>query len=348
MNFTPNLEQFAADSFVFRNAFTRHGGTELAMPSIWAGAAVVRRVAAPAFARMKRIEKLVDADGYRMAINEHTIEDYLSPATPATMIDPDVPNVDTDFCANLTGAETYLDASAADARPVFGLFRPMNIHILNTMRGGQRSLDHDYPGFYAPYASRVRRLDGCFGAFISYLKQRGRYDNSIVIVTADHGDSLGEGGNWGHAVWLFPEIVRIPLIIHVPPAIEADGHDRLGARRVHDRHRADALRAAGAPDRRSRPAVRRAAVRSRGPAARVAAPRLVPAHVQLRGHLRPAAAQRASAVCVGCQRMAGIRVRSDRQLIAARVVVDDDLRRVNQRLIRERIADQARFYHVSR
>ena len=43
-----------------------------------------------------------------------------------------------DFCSNLTGVEQYLDASASDVRPVFGIFRPMNIHILNTMRGGQR------------------------------------------------------------------------------------------------------------------------------------------------------------------------------------------------------------------
>ena len=38
--FTPGIEQFAADSFVFRNAFTRYGGTWLAMPSIWVGGQV--------------------------------------------------------------------------------------------------------------------------------------------------------------------------------------------------------------------------------------------------------------------------------------------------------------------
>jgi sulfatase-like protein len=38
------------------------------------------------------------------------------------------------------------------------------------------------------------------------------------VITSDHGDSLGEGNNWGHAFWLFPEDVRIPLIVRVPPA----------------------------------------------------------------------------------------------------------------------------------
>jgi arylsulfatase A-like enzyme len=42
------------------------------------------------------------------------------------------------------------------------------------------------------------------------------YDDSIVVITSDHGDSLGEQGRWGHAYTLFPEIVRIPLIVHLP------------------------------------------------------------------------------------------------------------------------------------
>ena len=48
-------------------------------------------------------------------------------------------------------------------------------------------------------------------------KQRGLYDDSVVIVTADHGDSLGEDGRMGHAYTLYPEIVRIPLLVHLRP-----------------------------------------------------------------------------------------------------------------------------------
>jgi arylsulfatase A-like enzyme len=38
------------------------------------------------------------------------------------------------------------------------------------------------------------------------------------FLTADHGDSLGEQGRWGHAYTIFPEILRIPLIVHLPKA----------------------------------------------------------------------------------------------------------------------------------
>jgi len=37
-----------------------------------------------------------------------------------------------------------------------------------------------------------------------------------VVLTADHGDSLGEEGRWGHAYTIFPEILQIPLIMHLP------------------------------------------------------------------------------------------------------------------------------------
>ncbi len=41
----------------------------------------------------------------------------------------------------------------------------------------------------------------------------------MVIVTSDHGESLGEDGRWGHAYLLDPEVVRIPLIVHLPKAL---------------------------------------------------------------------------------------------------------------------------------
>ena len=219
VSFTPQIEAFAAGNFVFRNAFTRHGATELSIPSIWAGAPMVRRARGQAFHRINALEKLVNADGYRIAINDFTVAEHLRATTPVTTIDAGVPSVQTDLCQNLDSLRTYQDGSAADERPLFAFLAPMNVHILNTRRGGQTSLDGDYSGFYAPYASRVKRLDACFGEFLSYLRGSGRYDNSIIVLTSDHGDSLGEDGYWGHATWLFPESVRLPLIVKIPEAL---------------------------------------------------------------------------------------------------------------------------------
>ena len=67
----------------------------------------------------------------------------------------------------------------------------------------------------------MKRIDAAFGNFVEYLKARGLYDHSIIVLTADHGDSLGEGGRWGHAYTIYPEIVRVPLLIRVPDELRA-------------------------------------------------------------------------------------------------------------------------------
>ena len=51
----------------------------------------------------------------------------------------------------------------------------------------------------------MRRLDGCFGAFVDDLKASGLYDDSLIVLTSDHGDSLGEQGRMGHAYTVFPK-----------------------------------------------------------------------------------------------------------------------------------------------
>jgi len=219
VTFTPNIEAFSHGSFVFRNAFTRHGATQLAAPSIWAGAPVVRGVLAPGFERLNAIEAFVNAEGYRIAINDFTVASYLRATTSSTFLDPGIPSVDTDLCRNLDSLVAYLDGSGSDSRPVFAYLSPMNLHILRTRGGGGRDSAGDSPGFYPPYVSALRRIDACFGKFVSALKTRDRYDNSIIVLTGDHGDSLGENGYWGHATWLFPEVVRLPLVVHVPDSL---------------------------------------------------------------------------------------------------------------------------------
>jgi hypothetical protein len=93
------------------------------------------------------------------------------------------------------------------------------VHIINTLVAtGHEGV---YPGFYAPYASRLERLDACFGDFIAQLKVEGLFDNSVIILSADHGDSLGEEGRWGHRTYLVPEVVRIPLIVQLPRALQS-------------------------------------------------------------------------------------------------------------------------------
>jgi arylsulfatase A-like enzyme len=216
VTFTPQLAAFAAESFVFERAFSRYGGTGLAVPSIWSGALVLHKQYVTPFAPMNALAKLLDAGGYRRVVTFDHITDELFGFTPeTTMLDRNVPEMLHTFCGTLDGMKDDLQRNAGDRRPVFAHTRPLDLHIGNT-RLATVPPGESYPGFFAPYAARVRRLDSCFGEFIAFLKGAQLYDDSIIVVMSDHGDSLGEGLRWGHGYTVFPEVMRIPLLIHLP------------------------------------------------------------------------------------------------------------------------------------
>jgi hypothetical protein len=225
VRFTPAIQRFADDSIVMENAFTRYGATGLSEPSIWVGGMMIHKQYVTPFYPMNSLQKLIEAEGYQALLSMDTILDVIiKPAPYIEDLTSDVDNKDAlfDFCDTLNHLRNRLARRPANAPPVFAYTQPQNIHVSVIKREGETVVSEgDYGDFHAPYASRIKKFDECFGAFIDYLKQQKLYDNSIIILTADHGDSLGEDGRWGHAYTLFPEIIRIPLLIHLPPQLRS-------------------------------------------------------------------------------------------------------------------------------
>jgi len=67
-----------------------------------------------------------------------------------------------------------------------------------------------------PYRGEVEYTDSELGKFINFLKEKGLYDNSLIIVAADHGEGLGEHGEDGHGMFLYETTIHVPLIIRAP------------------------------------------------------------------------------------------------------------------------------------
>lgn len=222
VTFTPRLGAFAKESDAFSNAFTHYGATGLSEPSIWVGGMMPHKQYITPFAPLNALQKLVDRERYREYISVDSILQVVVHGGPqVTPLDEGIQNKDYDFCHTLKELTGRLDSRPA-SEPVFAYTQPQDVHISRITREGTKVLAGDttnYAGFYGPYASRIRRFDACFGDFIDALREKGLYDNSIVIFTADHGDSLGEEGRWGHAYTVYPEVMRIPLLVHVPPRL---------------------------------------------------------------------------------------------------------------------------------
>jgi hypothetical protein len=222
VDFTPAIDAFANDSLVFRYAFTQYGGTGLSVPSIWIGGALLHEQYVTPFASMNALSKLLIHEQYAQWITMDNILDVILPRTPALdPLDRGVSIKDVRMCRTLDEVRGRLRTRPPGAPPVFVYSLPQDVHVSVIAREGATSLDtRSYDGFYAPVASRVRRFDSCFGEFIADLKGRGEYDRSVIVLTSDHGDSLGEEGRMGHAYTLYPEVARVPLIVHVPPAMK--------------------------------------------------------------------------------------------------------------------------------
>jgi len=73
----------------------------------------------------------------------------------------------------------------------------------------------------AGYYSSATRADECFGKLISLLKEKGVYENTLVVVTSDHGQALMENGYYGHGTFLHEEILAVPLLVRHPRGVKA-------------------------------------------------------------------------------------------------------------------------------
>ena len=66
------------------------------------------------------------------------------------------------------------------------------------------------------YAAEVTAVDGELDRFFNALRGRGMWDDLVVSVTSDHGESLGEHGESTHGYFVYDSTVRIPWILKAP------------------------------------------------------------------------------------------------------------------------------------
>ncbi|HET9178054.1 MAG TPA: sulfatase-like hydrolase/transferase [Terriglobia bacterium] len=67
-----------------------------------------------------------------------------------------------------------------------------------------------------PYSGEIAYTDSQVGRLLDYLKAQGLLDRTLIVATADHGESLGEHGEETHGVFLYDATVHVPLIIAGP------------------------------------------------------------------------------------------------------------------------------------
>lgn len=101
-----------------------------------------------------------------------------------------------------------------DDAPYFMYLHYMDVHTkpchlqYTQLKGGDRERSY--------YAQRVAYTDLEIGRILNEFRERGLFENAIILLTADHGEELGEHRGSRHCQTLFQETIQVPLILHAP------------------------------------------------------------------------------------------------------------------------------------
>ncbi len=83
-------------------------------------------------------------------------------------------------------------------------------HILKASEKRKRE---DLEILTALYDGEINYLDHKIGELLQHLEQQGLADDTVVVITSDHGDSLGEHDAIGHRMVLYEQLIHVPLLV---------------------------------------------------------------------------------------------------------------------------------------
>ena len=197
---SPNLDKLAARSLLFENAHTPAPNTFEALPKFTQGTywdahldgwpEIMARNGYDALMFPRRISTLLrHVKGMKVVANARvrTFEETIDAAVNVLGSAP----TDRPFCAYLYSTDTH---------------RPYKPH--EEFYYGPSTIDL--------YDGEISYMDFQFGRLLDALEQSGKLKYTLIVIMADHGESLGERGVYKHSSQLYNEQTRVPMIIHFP------------------------------------------------------------------------------------------------------------------------------------
>jgi len=89
--------------------------------------------------------------------------------------------------------------------------------LCNALNSRPDSLTQEQKSLFVNcYDSEINYFDRSFGELAAVLKELDLFDNTVVIVTADHGEEFWEHGGWGHSLRMYDVNLRVPLLLKPP------------------------------------------------------------------------------------------------------------------------------------
>lgn len=112
---------------------------------------------------------------------------------------------------DLSQASKIFDSFSENAQ--INCFRDWYVHNINFSDPKQRIY------LEALYDEQINNMDKKLSKLFKLLNNKLLAKNTILVITADHGEEFWEHGQWGHANNIYSTSVQVPLIIHYPGAV---------------------------------------------------------------------------------------------------------------------------------
>ena len=266
---TPNFDELAKSSAVFRQYYVQGNESQVSHSSIWTGLypAVhgVRDIDIDKGGSWKLrrdqtvlAEQLRDAGYFTTAVTgngfvntdggyDRGFKEFKNPMREGGVMNNFIPgeklvNQAIDQFAKHRDGPTYLFLGTIDThgpwvarKPWIDIYSPppykgpfqeygtaFDLGITPTSMGCAKiPPPADVERLRAIYDSAVSYHDQQLGRFVAQLKSWGIWDDTLLIVTADHGEEMFEDGRCGHGASLRDSLLRVPLLVHDPARFPA-------------------------------------------------------------------------------------------------------------------------------
>jgi len=111
---------------------------------------------------------------------------------------------------------SYMFFESPHARYYFPEESVIRRPYLDTFNYATMDLQKDMPLIKNRYINAVHHLDSQFARLLNYLEQEKLLENTIVIITGDHGEEFNEHGHWGHGSAFNDVQTMVPMVMWIP------------------------------------------------------------------------------------------------------------------------------------
>ena len=199
-NTSPNIDRFAERATVFENGYTPSPNTYEAFPkfmqsSYWDGHFITW-------------SEVLANNGYNGLMFPRRLPTQLRHIRGMRVVDE---ARDNQFDAQLTKALDVLSSAPSDKPFAAFLYstdphRPYKKHEKFNFGDSLTDL----------YDGEIAYADEQLGRLFEWMEKTGRINDTMVVIMADHGESLGERGVYRHSSQLYDEQLQVPMIVYVP------------------------------------------------------------------------------------------------------------------------------------